>query len=50
MQTVTREVATKKEYEPPVLTRYGTVEEITRLLGVHGNYDNRLHITKTTLR
>lgn len=40
----------EKVYEPPKLTRYGTVAEITQTVGIYGNYDNVLNITRTTLR
>jgi hypothetical protein len=50
MTIKTGEPSTKKVYEPPKLTRYGTVAKITKTLGIHGNYDNFLHIARTTLR
>jgi hypothetical protein len=50
VKTETGVPPTKRSYEPPKLTRYGTVKEITKTVGISGNYDNALHITRTTLR
>jgi len=30
----------KKSYSPPELTVYGTVSELTKQVGTHGNTDN----------
>jgi hypothetical protein len=40
----------KKPYSPPTLTIFGTVQEVTKAVGLHGNLDggapsrNRTHI------
>jgi hypothetical protein len=39
----------KKPYAPPVLTKFGTVAEITKTVGIRGGFDNGLHVTRTSL-
>jgi len=50
MVTETEDPSFKKNYKPPVLIRYGTMEELTKTLGIRGNFDNALKLTRTTLR
>jgi hypothetical protein len=40
----------KKPYSSPILKIYGTVQELTKLVGRHGNSDNgRRSQTKTSI-